>query len=41
MGQRARESGEMEKNERVSEVGGAGTHHIVEAYTPALKEDLA
>lgn len=31
----------MEKNERVSEVGGAGTHHIVEAYTPALKEDLA
>lgn len=31
----------MEKNERISEVGRAGTHHIVEAYTPALKKDLA
>lgn len=41
VGLRERESGEMEKNERISEVGRAGTHHIVEAYTPALKKDLA
>lgn len=31
----------MEKSETVWEGLRADTHHIVEAYTPALKKDLA
>lgn len=31
----------MQKSETVWEGERAGTHHIVEAYTPALKKDLA